>query len=753
MTFLNSLLALGTLAFTIPLVIHLLNRSRYRTVDWGAMIFLEQQQPSNSRKIEWKHLLLLLIRCLIPIFLALAMARPFLSGSSWFGTTEPVAAVIILDDSMSMQSKSQGGQTRWSLALQHAKTICDSLPEGSDYYLILGGLTPEPIDSRVLDDKYREWNRQPSITGRLNLVQSTKIGLDWLNQQSLTRRQIIYISDFQSTDWSDDSESLNDLTHLVNNQAIPPILSWLDVSDSSPIENENERLEFQNYSVGETILAPKWFAEGQAVTALCTIHNHSRTPVNSLAVSWRLDNELIESQKINIAPSSSTRVTARFLAPKKGWHLVEVKLDVVDDLEFDNRKQVPFLVQNKSPIVLIDGGLRPEPMQSESDFLRIALSPFTFSPSSGTDYFDTKVMTIDKLHNTSVTDANVIVLCNVPRIDHSISVNLRKFADDGGGVVVFLGDKVDADAWNQLPSLDQSGIRFFTITKGAESPVVESAEDEEKLTIDIPETVFFRDLSQTSLASLASISVDRFTAISILPESAPDRIASFNNGIPWIIRRDTGKGSIWVVTTSCNSSDSNLPTRPVFVPLMQRLIHAASNSKPAIEVIDASTPWIIRFDDNDGNPSDVKSSSIQIQVPRNQTETSTDLAWTNTRQIGLYRATLGDDGKRREAYCWVDPNTFSKAKSVESGREDLAEEELIKIAESAGAKCFFSIDSFVALSDQIGKGREIGNWFWLAALICFLVEMAIAQSFSIRRSQSRSPAISQLDSPTRRGSI
>ena len=446
MTFLNSLLAFGTLAFTIPLVIHLLNRSQYRTVDWGAMIFLDQQQHANSRKIEWKHLLLLLLRCAIPIFLALAMARPFLSGSSWLGTSEPIATVIILDDSLSMQAKGENGESRWSTAVQHARTILKSLPEGGDQYLILGGVNPVPIESSAIDDKLKDWATNPSVAGPLDFVQSTRAAFDWLNRQLLAKRQVIYISDFQSTDWPNDSDSINSLKQLANQQAVPPVLSWIDVSSSSSLESDGGDTDFQNYSIGEVNLVPKWFSEGQSVTASCTVYNHSSDPVNSLALSWQLDGSRIESQKINIAARSSTRLALRFRAPQRDWHVLEVKLDTRDGLDFDNRKQIPFLVQERNQVLLIDGDLQTEPMQSESDFLRVALSPFTFSQSNDSDFFDTKVSTVDRLAGISDADTKAIVLCNVPRLDKNVTSSLRDFAATGGGVIIFFGDRVDADS-------------------------------------------------------------------------------------------------------------------------------------------------------------------------------------------------------------------------------------------------------------------------------------------------------------------
>ena len=40
MTFLNPALALGALLFAVPLIIHLLNRQRFRRREWAAMEYL-----------------------------------------------------------------------------------------------------------------------------------------------------------------------------------------------------------------------------------------------------------------------------------------------------------------------------------------------------------------------------------------------------------------------------------------------------------------------------------------------------------------------------------------------------------------------------------------------------------------------------------------------------------------------------------------------------------------------------------------
>lgn len=751
MTFLNALLAFGTLAFTVPLVIHLLNRSRYRTVDWGAMIFLEQQNPSNSRRMEWRHLLLLAVRCLIPVCLALAMARPFLSGSSLLGVREPIATVVVLDDSLSMQSKTADGRTRWFIALRQIDELLNSLPDGSESHLVMAGQVPKSVSQEEIKESLRNWETTPSITGSMDLVEATKKSLDWLKDRSLTRRQIVYVSDFQSSDWSNDMGVLDELKRLASEQIIPPVISWLNVTERQTTEEGVNEEPFRNCSVKELVVAPKWFAEGQVISALVTIHNHSRTIVDALPVTLQLGDKILDTQKISIAPGSSTRVSTRFAVPKVGWHLLTVKLDTKDDLDTDNIKQVPLVVQPRSQILLVDGALRSEPMQSQSDFLRLALSPFTFSQVAGADYFDTKVISVDRLHDITLDDYASVALCNVARIEPNHVAKLREFVERGGGVVIFLGNRVEGEAWNRLPIIDQGGIRFFNLPEPKGAPSGGAIESSLAIALESLESNLFQGLPQVSRESISNAVISRFSSISLLPDGKADRLASFTNGEPWIVRQVLGRGAIWVVATSCDAVDTNLPTRPVFVPLMQRLFHAVSNSKPAMEVLRSGTPWAIRSTVESIDAT--KNAELQIQVtpPRFATIKQVGLNWSETRQLGLYEASWEVDGELQKSYCWVEPYSPLGSVNRDSDRSDIAREELLTLAKSVDATYFDSVPTLLASDGNAWQGREIGHWFWLAALVCFIVEMLIAQSFRLPTKGSSKAARSERTSYVAKG--
>src|SRR6187200_1390071 len=104
------LFAAGGLLVAAPIIIHLLNRRKFRIVDWAAMDFLLEADQRNRRRVQIEELILLLLRCLAMFLAGLFLARPFLPSSitrSLF-QSDRTERVILLDDSPSMESLHAG---------------------------------------------------------------------------------------------------------------------------------------------------------------------------------------------------------------------------------------------------------------------------------------------------------------------------------------------------------------------------------------------------------------------------------------------------------------------------------------------------------------------------------------------------------------------------------------------------------------------------------------------------------------------
>ena len=67
----------GFACATGPILIHLLNRRRTRTVSWAAMHLLREALAQQQRRLRLRDWLLLLLRTVAILLFAAGLARPF----------------------------------------------------------------------------------------------------------------------------------------------------------------------------------------------------------------------------------------------------------------------------------------------------------------------------------------------------------------------------------------------------------------------------------------------------------------------------------------------------------------------------------------------------------------------------------------------------------------------------------------------------------------------------------------------------
>jgi hypothetical protein len=73
----------GGVAVAVPVVIHLLSRSRRKRAVWGAMRFLQLAYKKQKRRLRLERWLLLATRCLVVLVAGLALAGPLLPEDVW----------------------------------------------------------------------------------------------------------------------------------------------------------------------------------------------------------------------------------------------------------------------------------------------------------------------------------------------------------------------------------------------------------------------------------------------------------------------------------------------------------------------------------------------------------------------------------------------------------------------------------------------------------------------------------------------
>ena len=191
MNFLNQALLWGMAAISIPVLIHLLNRRRYRRVPWAAMRFLKISVDQNQRRMRLEDWILLLLRCAVVALLASLLARPVLEGVSGVPGSK-VAAAIIVDNSASMGYQ-EGGVTPLALAREAAHELLSGLPQGSP--VVVGDVFRAHEASADHEFARARIDAITQTERHADLILATKEAIGALEGQAVVDRELYVITD------------------------------------------------------------------------------------------------------------------------------------------------------------------------------------------------------------------------------------------------------------------------------------------------------------------------------------------------------------------------------------------------------------------------------------------------------------------------------------------------------------------------------------------------------------------------------
>src|SRR5271170_4508746 len=129
--FVNIAFLAGIGAIAVPIVLHLIMRQRPKLLEFPALRFIQKRHDLNQRRLQLRHLLLLLLRAGAIAILAFALARPSIKFSSRLGSQEaPVAAALIFDAAPHMQYR-RDKKTRLEAAQEIGAWLLTQLPPES----------------------------------------------------------------------------------------------------------------------------------------------------------------------------------------------------------------------------------------------------------------------------------------------------------------------------------------------------------------------------------------------------------------------------------------------------------------------------------------------------------------------------------------------------------------------------------------------------------------------------------------------
>ncbi|MCG6156402.1 BatA domain-containing protein [Rubinisphaera margarita] len=204
MSFLQPAMLWALPIIALPIVIHLINQRRYRTIEWAAMTFLLAATTMSRGYARIRQWLILAMRTLAIAGLVFAISRPLASG--WLRLAAPGTVdttIVLLDTSPSMQQQgNRAGVTKLDAArtqlMQSLKLI------HSNHWIVIDSATLQPheIESPEMLDSLvptKSTSASADIPGMLQAA------YEYLRDNRPSQTEIWICSDLRQNDW--DAES------------------------------------------------------------------------------------------------------------------------------------------------------------------------------------------------------------------------------------------------------------------------------------------------------------------------------------------------------------------------------------------------------------------------------------------------------------------------------------------------------------------------------------------------------------------
>ena len=717
--FINPALLAGLGLISIPIIIHLLQKNRVKEMEWAAMQFLLEIVEEQNKKIQLEDLLLLLLRILFFTFLALAVARPIINFNSGGLVASSGEVVILVDDSYSMGTAS-GAETRFEIAKKRALKIVAAQPKGYgisvvrfDQYSssIMGGFS---ADKELLLESVKKM--KPS-----HLNGNIESGLDYslsLFKNKETKKLIFLVSDFQELDWKNPTEAfLKKLKEISADKQTS--LFFIPVTDS---EKENLAVE----SVSATQAAVK---VNQKATIVGVIRNFGTEASKDSQIDLVVNGTLRDSKLMIVPAGQSANILFDFVPEQEGDQKVEVKVRH-DKVAQDNSCFFSLKVLDKLKILAV---LDTAPSRNEFNDLTavdLALNPFKLRSRDEKALYSFKYIGIGDLVSEDLKNYDLILMGNISSIIGIEAKALEDYVRQGGGVLMFLGDKVKPFDYNENLYHDGKGIWSMKISE-------KTIEQTENRVLEVLGESKEHPIWQYTLSDgrnyLNPLMVYKSFGFEGKPGKDTIVLATVKSDkvgpLPMMVDFTYGKGHFLVYGSTSTLKWGQLAIHPVFVTVMNqsvkylRSFHSSETNLPVY----SDYKKIVGLDESQSN--------YQLETPSGETFTLSVLNENNSYEVKLKAEMLKEQG----FYLLKNVDTPDR-KEFLSVNLDIREGD-IKCTEPGVIESTFKPLGVVVdltgdeLSTSLGKiepTMELATIFLILAFLCWVAENLLAYRITTR---------------------
>lgn len=743
MTFAAPLFLLAVLAGAIPVVLHMINRQKVKDLPFPTLIFLRLSVEKTRRRRRIQDVLLMLLRLAVMVLLALGLARPALTSlSSLFAGGATSAVAIVLDNSASMGMIDQDSR-RFDTALRACEQILGELRDGDliGLFIPCGPVLPEQDKLERTREKATQILSQVKVS-----YEKANLGVKLLEARSLLaksnapNKQIYLISDMQSLSF-DALKKLDELpkgaagAEAAAGDGAPDTEQGLDIPI---IVVDVHRTPKPNAAVQNVSLETTVPVAGMPVKAGVEVFNASSVAVSRVVELYLDGNKEAVSPELKIEPGGRATHEFTFRFERGGLHKGEVRLAGEDGSKLDDRRWFSMEVDQGIPVAVVKPQRHEISYLEDSFYLEQALTP----ARNGGWALRVTPLTASDLLSEPLQNYRVLYLVNLPALSGDAAERVRAFLEDGGSVVWIAGDRVDADAYNQMNQAADGRLLPAPLV-GVRAPEPGSGVDSWSISYLEKQHPALRQLVEP--ASLyQSVLVYKHVRIDVGPQSDAMVLARLSDGEPLFVQRGVGRGKSLFWGTSVHVGWTNFPLKNLFLPLLARMTFFLSGAEQVRHEGLAGVPITLRFE-KESQPLGVELQPPTGETIRLQTKEeggAQEFRYAETHEIGIYLLRVLDARKPIQAAFAVnvDPDEANPQKiEPDEFRQRLGKSPVI-YAENP--------DDLTSTFKLLREGRSLWGMFLTCVLVALVFETLLSNLMTPKQDEDQ--AIKQLPPYMRR---
>mgnify|MGYP000014703209 CR=1 FL=1 len=555
MNFLNPLFLLGLLAVVLPVIIHLVNLKKPQKVAFSTLSFFNELRKSTIRRIRIKQYLLLALRALAILFLALALARPFLpptiTGSASSGESRSVA--ILIDNSASMSRVGTDGPL-----IEQAKNVVNRI-----------------ISNGNSDDKFLIKTTNNSDATGAGFVSGIR-AISQLDDITSVNRGHYTSQKFKEVyQQLKDTPEEQSVLYIVSDGQVSQLSSLEEVEFGDESQEKSisvqlirlEEVKQQNVAIKSVSLESQLLSSDSPITLSVSVENTGDAAVTNQFVSLQVKEEMTGQYETSLESGETEDFLFEIVPEEVGYISGRILLEG-DEIDFDNTRHFVVHIPRQRSILLVNNNQK----SSFTSYIAPALE--AARQNNARILFEEKQ--VDDIKQGEWKDYDGLILNGLISIPAYWHQGLRQYVQEGGGILFFPSEQGKVESYNQFFSLLNAGQfdnvigeygSFESISKMGEleegHPVLDgifNKEEDEEIRVDLPSLFYYYHYTPSANSN----------SLTVLDAENDDIILTENR---------FGEGRVLISTLGADPGWSNLPVNPLFAPLFYRTILYASSSE------------------------------------------------------------------------------------------------------------------------------------------------------------------------------